>query len=61
MNDVLVVKSGVFGIESRNDGRVQGDWLCHDATNKQFLLGGAKQPALKYIIGNRLTSTYVTD
>ena len=33
MNEVLVVKGGVLGIESWDYRRVQGDRLCHDLNN----------------------------
>lgn len=32
MNDVLVVKGGILGIESWDDGRVEGDRLRHVLT-----------------------------
>ena len=32
MNDVLVVKGGILGIESWDDRRVEGDRLFHDVT-----------------------------
>jgi hypothetical protein len=58
MNDVLVVKGGILGIESWDDGRVEGDRLCHDLTtvDSEFFLWG--NAALKYIIGNWLISTH---
>ena len=39
------MKSGIFGIESGNNGRVQGGRLCHESSNSSGLFGGAKGPS----------------